>query len=249
MDVRETLHAFGLKPKAADLYLALLAHPSRSVQQLAQDTGLLRQVVYDAMRDLLALGLATGVQEGRAVRYVAAEPQQLLTVLQERQANILAALPTLRQIRAPQQTTPRVTASNDLAGIKAMLYETLDAKESLLWISNYAACHAILQEHIFYNYTIKRIERKVPLRIIVETGGVRREERDIWKTDVRSLRTTREHTAVRDIPATYIVFGDTVLILTMDIRAPHAIRIQDAGIARSQRAFFEMLWSSGKEFR
>ena len=246
MDLREPLRAFGLSEKRIDLYLALLTHGTCSAQRLADETGLIRQVVYDTVRDLLAQGLATSVRSGRTTVYRATEPVRLVSILQDREAGIRGILPHLERLNVGADSVQSdTTAFNGAAGLKTLLYSTLDSKEPLYWISNYAACHAMLQEHVFYNYTIKRIERKLPLNILIEPATVTPKERPIWRSDAASLRVTREHVAVKSIPATYILAGDTLIILNMAATSPYGLRIRDPAIVQSQKVFFDLLWESG----
>lgn len=247
MDIKESLVNFGLKEKEATLYLDLLTRGVSSAQEMADATGIIRQTVYDVSRELIAQGLISVHREGKSKKYRAANPSQLLHILEQKASTVQDILPSLQELQISQQKQPTVTSYQGFKGLKNLLYLTLESKDPLFWMSNYEQCHKIFQDHIFFNYTIQRVEKKIPLHIMIEPSGISEEELVVWKTDSSSFRKTRLHKDVEAILSTYIVFGDSVIILNMSSAVPQGIHIQDATIAQSQKAIFEKFWTEAKE--
>lgn len=247
MDVKESLKEFGLKEKEITIYLDLLARGASSAQEIADATGLIRQAVYDISRELITQGLISVFREGKTKKYNAANPSQLLHILEQKTSTVEDILPSLHALQKSQQKQSTVNSYQGFKGLTNLLYLTLESEEPLYWMSNYKQCHKILQNHIFFNYTIKRVEKKIPLKIVIEPSGISEEELAVWKTDHQSFRETRLNEDIDKIPSTFIVFGDQVIILNMSSSVPQGIHIQDATVAQSQKAIFEKLWTEAQK--
>ena len=109
------LEEIGLSEKESQIYLALLAVDSESIQDLAKRTGINRTTVYPVLETLEKKGLLSEVQKGKKVEYVAAPPERLETfverqkvVLEERAERLKDIIPQIKSIQRESGEKPIV---------------------------------------------------------------------------------------------------------------------------------------------
>ncbi len=109
------LEEIGLSEKESQVYLALLAVESESIQDLAKRTGINRTTVYPVLETLEKKGLVSEVQKGKKVEYVAAPPERLETfverqkvVLEERAERLKDIIPQIKSIQRESGEKPIV---------------------------------------------------------------------------------------------------------------------------------------------
>ncbi|MBT5022827.1 winged helix-turn-helix transcriptional regulator [Candidatus Woesearchaeota archaeon] len=245
-ELKPSLIRYGLKEKESNIYLTLLAEQKLTAQEIANKTGLIRQVVYDHIKKLVEKGLINEVFEGRTKKFQSTNPEQLLTLLKEKEAQIKEVIPKLKKIK---QITPSISKVASFTGIKGLMHLlnfTLTTKKELLWIANYHEWHKVLENHQFFNYTLKRIEKKIKLKILIEKKGIPKKDIQVWKSDKKELRETKTHSAVKNIPSSYVIFDDKVIIFNLDKKELKCVLIEDKSINKSQSAMFNELWKNAK---
>ncbi len=132
------LEEIGLSEKESQIYLALLAVDSESIQDLAKRTGINRTTVYPVLETLEKKGLVSEVQKGKKVEYVAAPPERLETfverqkvVLEERAERLKDIIPQIKSIQRESGEKPIVKYFEGREGAIAAheeFYEMHDSK-------------------------------------------------------------------------------------------------------------------------
>lgn len=132
------LEEIGLSEKESQIYLALLAVDSESIQDLAKRTGINRTTVYPVLETLEKKGLVSEVQKGKRVEYVAAPPERLETfverqkvVLEERAERLKDIIPQIKSIQRESGEKPIVKYFEGREGAIAAheeFYEMHDSK-------------------------------------------------------------------------------------------------------------------------
>lgn len=109
------LEEIGLSEKESQVYLALLAVESESIQDLAKRTGINRTTVYPVLETLEKKGLVSEVQKGKKVEYVAAPPERLESfverqkvILEERAERLKDIIPQIKSIQRESGEKPIV---------------------------------------------------------------------------------------------------------------------------------------------
>lgn len=95
---KEVLKQIGLTDYESELYLMLLQYGSLSAYELAEKTGMYRQVTYDTLNRLAEKGYVSSVKEGKAQKYSALHPDLILELLSEKVENFKEILPSLIQV-------------------------------------------------------------------------------------------------------------------------------------------------------
>ena len=107
------LEEIGLSEKESQIYLALLAVDSESIQDLAKRTGINRTTVYPVLEALEKKGLVSEVQKGKKTEYMAAPPERLETfierqkvILEERSERLKDIIPQIKSIQRESGEKP-----------------------------------------------------------------------------------------------------------------------------------------------
>lgn len=78
----------GLTNRDKRVYEALLQNPQCSLRTVAEQTGINRGSVFESVKDLLRVGLATKILVGKRVRYRAKDPEVLHEIIAERRQRL-----------------------------------------------------------------------------------------------------------------------------------------------------------------
>ena len=119
--LESALIGFGLTPKQAKVYLAALQLGTSSVQQIAEKARIERTNAYDAIQALIDRRLLSITTIGKKRLFVAEAPEMLASVLEEKAAQLEAALPELRALYNASPTKPKVQFYPGAEGCKAVI--------------------------------------------------------------------------------------------------------------------------------
>ncbi|MBD3360629.1 hypothetical protein GF366_02380 [Candidatus Peregrinibacteria bacterium] len=82
--IQKILTEIGLSEKETQVYLALLQLEHTTVQWIAKKTNLNRTTIYDILESLQKKGLVRFYVKDKTRYYIAAEPERLTEILEER---------------------------------------------------------------------------------------------------------------------------------------------------------------------
>lgn len=128
------LRAIGLSPNEARVYEALLQLGEASVQTISTKAQVHRRNVYDSLVKLTDKGLVSLAVEKGEGNYRATDPQRLLTIIKEKEDNLIKALPDLKQ---QYQTLPEKEQAyiyRGVQGFKNYMQDILDVGEDFYCI-------------------------------------------------------------------------------------------------------------------
>lgn len=246
--IREALEHYGLKPNIIEVYIATFTEQPSSAQEIANKTNLIRQVVYDAIKDLIGLGLVYQVSDGKTKKYQASDEKQLVNLLKSKEDFIKDVLPDLKKLRSEASIDSKTSIHYGINGIRYLFNLTLESKTPLLLMVNYKISHQIFRDFDFYNYTLKRVEAKIPLVLLVNPIQLSKEEKQIWNSDKKQLRETRFNSEIDKIPSVFIIFENKVIIFNMNKDNPVGLLIEDQLIKTSHEMFFYYFWRNSKKY-
>lgn len=238
-----SLELLGLTERDYTLYLALLQLGSAPVRTLAQEAGMSRATVHDALKRLLALGLVSYV-DAKAHRYFRAEDPVALRGLatraevaaQETRQKIARMVPELQGLAGSSAYRPSVRYYEGATGVKTLLQDVLthtqEQEEPLYRVYSSAG----IRDLIYQAWpTMSRVRKRQQVHcrsIALGEGGqtVGLDERK-WLT--------REERA----PTYIFIYGrKTAYVAQVADGELFGVIIEDGGIATTQRMIFDMLW-------
>ncbi len=94
---QQLLESLGLSPNEAKMYEALVEKGESSISDIATVSQTHRRNAYDAIKRLIEKGLVFEIFSGSGNKYNAVEPDKLKEILSEKEENLSAALPDLKQ--------------------------------------------------------------------------------------------------------------------------------------------------------
>lgn len=243
---QDALKEYGLGDREIAIYLACIGRNPLSAQEIAERTGMSRQVVYDHVRRLVADGLIVTSRTSNATRYQAADPRRLISNV-ERKASLLAeALPRLERMRQFDTVLSTAQTHTGTAALRNLLAEALTSGAELLWMTDHTQAHEVFLPHEFHNLTRKRIASRTPIKTLIGSTPIATDELAIWKTDARDLRETRTSPLIDGVGTTTIIYADRIIMMSMDVSSPQAVAITNALLAQTQRRLFLNLWQNAK---
>jgi len=125
------LQEIGLNEKEAKVYLATLELGQSAVQDIARQSGVNRATTYFIIEALMKMGLMSSFHKGKKQYFVAADPDNLVNILEEekqsikkRENSLKKLLPQLQSINSKQRNKrPVVRYYENKDGIEAMQSE------------------------------------------------------------------------------------------------------------------------------
>lgn len=236
----------GLSDKETAVYLALLQNGASSVRDLAALTKLNRGSAYDILKSLQELGLVSFFHKNTKQNFVAEDPDKLLKLLNDRQAELKKAesklkelIPELASLKDKGGDKPVTKFYEGRTGIKFILDDILSSlKES--GISEYYVYSAAgVREDVYGAYpdfNKKRIKNKIKANTIsLSAGG------GTYGLDERKWLKAEQANAGN---MTYIlIYADKCAFISRDSRNnPVGVIIENKMIYQTQKALFLHLW-------
>jgi sugar-specific transcriptional regulator TrmB len=243
MDLQTILEEIGFQPIEAKIYIHLLKNPLSSQQEVSDNLSILRQTVYDIMKKMEIKGFLSSALIGKRKVYSSIDPNMLLNKIKEKEENFLQILPQLKRIRSDEK--PDIVSETFLGmqGLKNLFSMTLKSSTEILWISNEKVHAQIFKDYYWENYAKKRIEAKVPLKLLIETKSTK----PIWTTDRKEFRIVRNNVLVRDLDSAFAVFEDKVIVYTGEEESLFGVFIRNKALKIMFEKIFMHLWNEGKE--
>jgi len=236
------LKGLGLDDKESKVYLACLELGKASVTQISKKSGLKRTTVYHIVNPLLNRGLLSKLEDDKSQKFLAESPEKLLTMLKDREKEILKCMPDLLAItNTGSEFRPEVKFYQGKEGLKAVYEDTLRSCEKgdeILNCLSVEGSYSILPNYIF-RYMRKRVAKGVKKRAIGRDSAEIRKRKAKDKKELRHIKIVPK----AQLPFTIEknIFKDKVAL--MNFRGfLFGIIIKSPQIAESEKASFELLW-------
>ena len=238
------LNQLGLSDREATIYLALLSLGPASIRDIAAKANINRGTTYETLKALARTGIVSYLPKGKRRIFQAEDPDQLLSLAQQKQQQLDNAVELLRSELIPslQHVKPEFNPGN------VSYYEGDDGVEWVLRdILNQTAkqenkCYSVistktLRQHLyrpFPNFTRQRVNQGIRVKVIaVGEGG-----------DEAELAERKWLPAGAATDASYIaIYPPKVAMISLaSNNYPVAVVIDSTAIATTQQILFDTLW-------
>ncbi len=246
MEAHESiLMELGLSPKEARIYLALLKEGPSSVRQIASVTGINRGTVFDILKSLQSSGLARFYNEKTRQYFVAAAPEKLRELGEERadavnRANkeLAELVPALESLYDSGDKHPAARMYEGAEGVRTILediLETVDsssnAKEYYVYSSSAVRDAGLYSA--FPDYTERRIAEGIAVKTIsLGPGGT-----------TAGLDERKWISAIEGVPTYTLIYSGKVAHIFLEKKELTGIIVENKGIYETQRQLFMELWN------
>ena len=244
-DMIDKLLKFGLAEKEAKVYLACLELGDSVASDIALKSNLPRTLVYDILERLIDLGLVSYSIKTNKKVFRAADPEEFLRIVREKEEAINEALPELKRLQKMKGVKrPKVEVYEGKEGMKTVMNDILrsGAKEFLAYGSSRSSFEII--PAFMEEWHKERINRKVVMRILYNDTTEAREK-------VRTRKTSLKFTEYKfmpiklESPTATVIYGNKVVLQSWT-KEPFAVMIEDEEMAENQKRYFEEMWKIGK---
>lgn len=246
------LEQIGLNDAEASVYLASLEGGAQPASELASRAKLKRGHTYNLLSSLQKRGLIQEYERAGAKQFVAADPETLISILEQEEEEInqsrdelITILPALEKLRSPAIVPPKVRFYQGLDGVLEVLDDTISEPGFPL--------HAFLDlqkinvqlgpEHssILDDYVNARLERGIWLYGIVPQRSLAGEDRDRGGTGTEMLREFRTLPGFSPTAEIFIYRNKVSIISTWKQKI--GLTIEDESIYNTFLALHQTLWS------
>lgn len=244
MDNTESLKQLGISKNASRVYLASLSCGISQVKDLSRETGLVRQLVYEAINELVHKGLMIKEPFGKnRFRYIPISPNALLDLVKDQEQLVKQLLPDLEKMYNTNKSLPKFRIYENKMACRQML------KEQLRLFQTVPEMYVISTVDIWYNlnpsfvdsFWEQKAKTNIRTKLLVSKDNY-----------VAQHLAKKEKYEVRLLPkdnnffGNMIVCGDSVMITSIDKYDIHAITITSKPIAKMQKELFFSIWNRAK---
>ncbi len=249
---KQSLIAAGLTPPQATVYEILLTHGKQKAREITQKTPLKRGLVYKALDDLVAMGLAAKEERrGSVTRFRPEHPSALRNLAQQREKEahdahiaVDASLGALTSAFNLTSGKPGVEFFEGKEGVQRALDRILEKGKE---IYTYADIDSIDAEVSAINkyHVRKRLRSKIPKKILIRYS---QSAIDIAKKERNALTEFRvlPHDGTDHFQTAVEICDDIVLYVTYKNGYLTATLISDPAIAAFHKYLFEINWKKAQ---
>jgi len=241
--------AIGLEPRDKKVYEALYKLEKGSLRSIAEATGMNRGTVYEVVKKLTKLGLATFVQSGERRHYVAADPDAFLSLIHEQRERLqqseLAAVEYAKLLESRLEIPGAGYFARFYEGDEGVASILRDVLQTIRTLDHKEYC--VISSHLvsgflynnFKNFSRQRMAEGIFVRVIADVLP----RKKLVLAERRLLAPGRQ-----TLNGYTLLYGDkTALISISDTNVLSAVVITDPGVTNMQRLVFEQLWQSLEE--
>jgi HTH-type transcriptional regulator, sugar sensing transcriptional regulator len=246
MQILDSLKKFGLSEKEAKVYLACLELGDSLASDISLKSNLPRTLIYDILERLIDLGLISYSIKDKKKYFNAADPNELIRIIKEKEETIREALPQLEELQKLEGIKrPKVEIYEGKDGMKTAMDDILRSgiKEFLAYGSSRSSFEII--PAFMEEWHKERIKRKVIMKILYNNT---KEAREKVKSRTESLKYVdfKFMPIELESPTATLIYADKVVLQSWT-KEPFAVVIESKDMAENQKKYFEELWKIAKK--
>ena len=241
------LSRLGLSDNEAKTYAALFELESASIRKVAERSGINRGTTYEAVKSLVAYGLASVRQNGKREQYVAESPEKIYDIIRDKRKDLIQIqddskklVPALLARAVRNEGEPLVRYYQDEEGVATILRDVLQTCGQLEEPGYHVYSSQALRKYLYRKFP-KFTERRIAEGIFVKVIAIG-QDNDL---DELSARRWLPGPSEGALSSYTLIYGNKVAIISIsDNLTPYGVVVEDAGSAAMHRLLFEQLWAS-----
>ncbi|MFH0970541.1 MAG: helix-turn-helix domain-containing protein [Candidatus Diapherotrites archaeon] len=239
--IENALTKYGLSQKEASIYAACISLGEATANEIAQKSQVPRTLTYDILERLMEMGLISHQLQNGVKSFAAADPDELLHILKEKETAIRKAMPELKAIQKQTGSRrPKISLYVGKDGMKTVMNNILrsNTKEFLAYGSSRSSYELI--PAFMERWHQERIEKGVLMRAIYNDTKQSRQRIQKYQKSLR-LSEYRVSPITLESPTATLIYGENVILQSWTPE-PFAVLIQSKEMAENQREYFNQLW-------
>jgi len=243
MQTQKIIESLGYTASEAKVYMAALQLGECHVSDIAQKVRLPRSTTQTIVDSLHKKGLMNFYVRKRYKYWAAERPARLLDMLKEREEAIHAAIPRLDAIRHGDDFKPHVKILEGIDEIRSVYENMLETKQPILSIIPWDEWVQLLGRGFMEDFIESRVRHFLHIRMLAPRTALTAE---LKARDAQELRQLRFLPEDLHIHTTTFIFGNKVVIISLNKKLPTAVLIEDPNICHTETVFFEELWNRSR---
>lgn len=228
----EFLKRLGFTKSQIQVYISLLRLNSSSASALADETGMYRKNVYDALYALVKKGLVSFAKTDRGRVFTAASPQRLLELIEMQKSDAEVVLKKLRTIYDASPIREDITIFQGKEGLKTIFEDIISLELPYDIFGSVEEFRKLLPYH-FSQYQKRKAGTARRCRAVCPYNERKSAFAEEFKGRIRFL--------LSGASGTTIIYGTKVSIIMWEA-TPTGIVISNEHLAKSYSQYFEALW-------
>ena len=232
MDIHKTLSRLGMREKESTIYIALLKISPARAQQIASETGIERRTCYEMLQRMATKNIVRSIQKGSITHFLAVPPNQLLEQIKENEREFEAILPELERMAKLPRDELQIDLLSGREGLRAVFKEIIRSGAEQFNFGGFTKYDEV--DYILWSQH---------LRDMTKLGM---KERVIYTANEKIIRIPKgKYHQIPErygLPASFIIYGDTVVIQVWGKNTYSLIRVSNKDFAKSYKQFFERYW-------
>ncbi len=249
INLETVVQQIGLSENEAKTYIAALETGETAITTLAKKANLKRPTVYLAVSRLEMLGLVSRIKKEKKNLVSPVHPRRLLQIAKLREKDVEDNFPKLLGLYQDTSNKPTVQMFEGKEAVMHVyrdMYESMEEGNEALWFTKIDTVKEgfdeILEE---YKRKLKKMKKPLARELALDTEAGRQ-----WAKEVNEALGTNTHT--RLLPKDTPLGDNEILIIENKVafftpgKEIFVIVIENAPLAKTMRAVYELAWSLGK---
>lgn len=245
--MKQALQQIGLSTNEIKIYQSLHRLGPKSIRTIADNAKINRGTTYEVLKELVNKGLASYFPKGKRRFFIAASPDQLLTLAKDRQQSIKEGIARLESDVVPflANTKPHSSVADVQyyegdEGVEQILRDVLQTTEARRKKEYYVYSAKPIRHYLyrsFPNFTKQRVKKGINVRAIaIGEGG---EDAEMSERKWLKLKKGLYSTSY------VIIYPPKYSIISLsDEDYPYGVVINEPSIAFTQKIIFDALWKT-----
>lgn len=236
---QKILEDIGLTNAEIKVYTALLELGTSTAGPIIEKSGLQSSVVFMTLSKLVNKGLISFVKEGKRNYYSASNPNHILEYINEKKERFEAVLPELLLKQQMAKKKPEVVTFRGIRGIRALLYELLDAGGNEHHTFGSTEKSLMLGDEWWVSYHRKRAGKGIYAKLLFN------ESLRTWAAETKYKNGEVRYTSKGFEPLTETIIRNDKIGIILWTETPIGVIIHEKSAADSYDQFFKLLWETG----
>lgn len=241
MELIEELKELNLDDNEIRVYQTCLNLGSCKVNDISQKTTILRTTIYGILKSLIQKGLISSFTKDNVKYYNAANPKQLLEILEEKKKILSSAMPKLEKIHNFVPNKHKIELFEGKQGFKTIVNQLVSIKDNKYYIVGPFSTWIDFSEFYTTTFYRRKKEMNVKAKIITDI----KDKKNIHKK--RTLNSEFKFLNNFDTVAEFILWQNKVAIISFEKDNLKGVIIEDKEIAKMYKIIFDNLWEKAKK--
>lgn len=252
--LNKLLQNYGFSSREAKIYLTCLEFGEDVVSSIARRAWENRVTTYSILKDLTQRGIANEVNKNKKKYYSVIAADTLIAREEKKYIKLKKALPEFLAVTNHFASKTKISYHEWFENVKEIFDETLKQDDEILVIRGNESIKSIFKKDKFSSFHTKRIQRKIPIKIIYSEDYKAYQDFDIISEEELKEKEYRENLVIQDdlfqMENDIVLYGKDRIIMTFfDKKYVSCILLKNKDMFKSLKGIFNMFWKMSHKLK